>query len=75
MPKDIFYNHRSNQKDSEIKKKISILHHIEKKNVNINSLLNRVKVDQQGEKKRNIIFFSLGISLLGFMAIFVTIIR
>jgi hypothetical protein len=74
MQKGIFYNYRSNQKESEIKK-ISLLQNIEKKNVNINSLLNRVKVDQQSEKKRNIIFFSLGISLLGFMAIFVTIIR
>ena len=74
MQKGIFYNYRSKQKESEIKK-ISLLQNIEKKNVNINSLLNRVKVDQQSEKKRNIIFFSLGISLLGFMAIFVTIIR
>ena len=74
MQKGIFYNYRSNQTESEIKK-ISLLQNIEKKNVNINSLLNRVKVDQQSEKKRNIIFFSLGISLLGFMAIFVTIIR
>ena len=43
--------------------------------VNINVLLNRVKIDKQNEKKYKIIFFSFGILLLIFMGLFVTIIR
>ena len=45
----------------------------EKQVVDINKLLNRVKIDQKNETKRKIIFYSfaiLGISLLGTLIIF-----
>ena len=52
-------------------KKLSEAQHIGKKQVvDINKLLNRVKIDQKNETKRKIIFYSLvilGLSLLGIL--------
>ena len=43
--------------------------------VDINKLLNRVKIDQKIEKKKKFIFFCLGLLLLGTMGSFVSIIN
>tara|TARA_B100000795_G_C22388231_1_gene282358 strand:- start:115 stop:342 length:228 start_codon:yes stop_codon:yes gene_type:complete len=75
MKKNIFYNTRLDRKDLDIKE-LSYLRNIDQKqNVDINKLLNRVKIEQVHEKKEKIIFFSLGILLLGFMGIFISIIK
>ena len=51
-------------------KKLPKVHNIsEKQVVDINKLLNRVKIDQKNETKRKIIFYSLiilGLSLIGY---------
>ena len=70
----VFY-HNEKSIDQNIKtKKISTAQNVsEKQVVDINKLLNRVKVDQKNETKRKIIFYSfiiLGLSLLGTLITF-----
>ena len=75
MKKNIFYNTRLDRKDLDIKELSYLRNTDQKQNVDINRLLNRVKIEQDHEKKEKIIFFSLGILLLGFMGIFISIIK
>ena len=57
MPKNIFYNRKLINQDSNIKKLPT--HQILKlkKNVDINKLLNRVKINQSYEKKKKLLFY------------------
>ena len=64
------YFHDGKSIDQNINtKRLSEAHQIgEKQVVNINKLLNRVKIDQKNEIKRKIIFYSViifGLSLIG----------
>ena len=64
------YFHNGKSVDQNINtKRLSDLQHIgERQVVDINKLLNRVKIDKKNEIKRKIIFYSLtilGLSLLG----------
>ena len=64
------YFHNGKSIDQNINtKRLSEVNHIgEKRVVDINKLLNRVKIDQKKEIKQKIIFYSfviLGLSLLG----------
>ena len=64
------YFHNGKSVDQNINtKRLSDLQHIgERQVVDINKLLNRVKIDQKNETKRKIIFYSfviLGLSLSG----------
>ena len=64
------YFHNGKSIDQNINtKRLSEAQHIGKKQVvDINKLLNRVKIDQKNETKQKIIFYSLtvlGLSLLG----------
>jgi hypothetical protein len=68
MRKVYFHNGKSIDQNINTKR-LSEAHHVgEKQAVDINKLLNRVKIDQKNEVKRKIIFYSfiiLGLSLLG----------
>ena len=68
MRKVYFHNEKSIDQNIN-KKRLSEAQHIgERQVVDINKLLNRVKIDQKNETKRKIIFYSfviLGLSLLG----------
>ena len=68
MPKVYFHNKKSIDQNINTKR-LSGVHKIDEKQVvDINKLLNRVKIDQKNETKRKIIFYSfviLGLSLLG----------
>jgi len=69
------YFHNGKSVDQNINtKRLSDLQHIgERQVVDINKLLNRVKIDQKNETKRKIIFYSfviLGLSLLGTLIAF-----
>tara|TARA_B110000305_G_C18920475_1_gene394900 strand:- start:150 stop:377 length:228 start_codon:yes stop_codon:yes gene_type:complete len=75
MKKNIFYNNRSNEINFEKKELFSLKIKNKKINVDINKLLNRVKIDQQNEKKFKVVFFGSGILLLVFMGLFVSIVR
>ena len=75
MDNNIFHNSKSIEKNLA-EKRISYIEKIDKDEiVDINKLLNRVKISEQDEKKQRIIFFSYGILLLTCMGIFVSIIR
>ena len=64
MQKTYFYNNKSFSENKD-KKKIVSSHHIKSKiNVDINKLLNRVKIEKKNENKKKVIFYSSMISIL-----------
>ncbi len=73
MRKVYFHNEKSIDENTNTKR-LSEAQHIGKRQVvDINKLLNRVKIDQKNETKRKIIFYSLvilGLSLLGTLITF-----
>jgi hypothetical protein len=73
MQKTYFHN-KEHTSEKKVKKKIISLQYIDQKRiVDINKLLNRVKIDQKNEIKRKIIFYIstvLGLSLLGTLITF-----
>ena len=66
----VFYHNKKSIDENINTKKLSKAQNIsEKQVVDINKLLNRVKIDQKNETKRKIIFYSLtilGLSLIGY---------
>ena len=69
----IFDNNKPISKNKIQKKTIPAQYIDQKRIVDINKLLNRVKIDQKNETKRKIIFYSfviLGLSLLGTLITF-----
>jgi len=72
MRKVYFYNEKSIDQNINTKRLSEAQHISKRKVVDINKLLNRVKIDQKNETKRKIIFYSLtilGIYLLGTLII------
>ena len=68
MRKVYFHNGKSINQNINTKRLSEVQQVSEKQVVDINKLLNRVKIDQKNETKRKIIFYSftvLGLSLLG----------
>ena len=68
MRKLYFHNGKSIDQNINTKRLSEEQHVSEKQVVDINKLLNRVKIDQKNETKRKIIFYTfviLGLSLLG----------
>ena len=73
MRKLYFHNGKSIDQNINTKRLSEVQHVSEKQVVDINKLLNRVKIDQKNETKRKIIFYSLfilGLSLLGTLITF-----
>ena len=73
MPKVYFHNGKSIDQNINTKRLSEVQQVSEKQVVDINKLLNRVKIDQKNETKRKIIFYSviiLGLSLLGTLIAF-----
>ena len=73
MQKVYFHNGKSIDQNINTKRLSEAQHVSEKQVVDINKLLNRVKIDQKNETKRKIIFYSfviLGLSLLGALITF-----
>jgi len=63
-----FHNNKSIDQNINTKKLSKVQNISEKQVVDINKLLNRIKIDHKNETKRKIIFYSLsilGLSLLG----------
>ena len=70
MPKVYFHNGKSIDQNINTKRLSEVQQVSEKQVVDINKLLNRVKIDQKNETKRKIIFYSsviLGLSLFGIL--------
>ena len=73
MRKVYFHNEKSIDQNINTKRLSEAQHVKERQVVDINKLLNRVKIDQKNETKRKIIFYSfiiLGLSLLGTLITF-----
>ena len=69
----VFDNNKSKSESNGQKKNIPVQYIDQKRIVDINKLLNRVKIDQKNERKRKIIFYSfviLGLSLFGTLIAF-----
>ena len=73
MRKVYFHNKKSIDQNINTKRLSEAQHIGERQVVDINKLLNRVKIDQKNETKQKIIFYSfviLGLSLLGTLITF-----
>ena len=73
MPKVYFHNEKSIDQNINTKRLSEAQHIGERQVVDINKLLNRVKIDQKNETKQKIIFYSviiLGLFLLGTLITF-----
>jgi hypothetical protein len=73
MQKTYFHDRKHISEKKVHKKTIPVQYIDQKRIVDINKLLNRVKIDQKNETKRKIIFYSstiLGLSLLGTLITF-----
>jgi len=73
MQKMYFHNDKSIDQNINTKKLSKVQNISEKQVVDINKLLNRIKIDNKKETKRKIIFYSLsilGLSLLGTLITF-----
>ena len=71
MRKVFYHNKKSIDQNINTKKLSTVQHISEKQVVDINKLLNRVKIDQKNETKRKIIFYSLTILALGLFSTFI----
>jgi len=71
----IFDNNKSISKNKFKKKTIPVQYIDQKRIVDINKLLNRVRMDKKNENKKKIIFYSLTILALGLFSTFITVIK
>ena len=71
----IFDKNKSKSESKSQKKNIPVQYIDQKRIVDINKLLNRVKIDQKNERKRKIIFYSLTILALGLFSTLIMIIK
>ena len=75
MQKTYFHN-RKHISEKKVQKKTIPLQYIDQKRiVDINKLLNRVKTDQKNETKRKIIFYSSVILILSLFSTLIVIIK
>ena len=75
MQKTYFHNNKSISENKGQKKTIPLQYIDQKRIVDINKLLNRVKIDQKNETKRKIIFYSLTILALGLFSTLITVVK
>ena len=75
MTKVFFYNEKSIDQNINTKKLSKAQQIGEKQVVDINKLLNRVRIEKKNETKRNIIFYSLVIFGLSLMGLFLAIVK
>jgi hypothetical protein len=71
----IFDDNKSISKNKVQKKTIPVQYIDQKRIVDINKLLNRVRMDKKNENKKKIIFYSLTILALGLFSTFITVIK
>ena len=71
----IFDNNKSISKNKKKKKTIPVQYIDQKRIVDINKLLNRVRLDKKNDTKKKIIFYSLTILALGLFSTFITVIK
>jgi len=75
MQKNYFHNIYHNNKKKVQKKNIPLQYIDQKRIVDINKLLNRVRMDKKNENKKRIIFYSIVILALGLFSGLIMIIK
>ena len=71
-----YFHDRKNTSEKKVQKKTIPLQYIDQKRiVDINKLLNRVRIDKQNETKRQIIFYSAAILALTLFSTFIVAIK
>ena len=75
MRKNIFHDSRHISEKDDQKKTTTVEQIKQNRRVDINKLLNRVRVDKKNENKRKIIFYSSVILSLGLFSTLLTIIK
>ena len=75
MLKTYFHNNKSINESKGQKKTIPVQYIDQQRIVDINKLLNRVRMDEKNETKRNIIFYSLTTLVLGLFSTLIMIIK
>ncbi len=75
MQKNLFHNSKSSNENKVEKKYPHISNIATKEAVDINILLNRVKIEEKNEIKRKIIFFCLTMLALGLFSTFIVIVK
>ena len=75
MRKVYFHNGKSIDQNINTKRVSEVQHVSEKQVVDINKLLNRVKIDQKNETKRKFIFYSLTILSLSLLGTLITVLK
>jgi hypothetical protein len=75
MRKVYFHNNKSIDQKTYTKRLSEAQYVSEKRVVDINKLLNRVKIDQKNETKRKFIFYSLTILALSLLGTLITVLK
>lgn len=75
MQKKYFHNYKSVNENNRIKKSALTSKVDIKSVVDINILLNRVRIEEKNDIKRRIIFFSFAILVISLLGTFITIIK
>ena len=75
MQKVYFHNGKSIDQNINTKRLSEVQQVSEKQVVDINKLLNRVKIDQKNETKRKFIFYSLTILSLSLLGTLITVLK
>ncbi len=75
MQKVYFHNGKSIDQNINTKRLSETQNISEKQVVDINKLLNRVKIDQKNETKRKFIFYSLTILTLSLLGTLITVLK
>ena len=75
MKKTYFHNKYLNNENKEQEKIIPVKNTNRKINVDINKLLNRVKIEEKVDTKKKIFFYSSIILGIGFFSFFIVIIK
>ena len=70
-----FHNGKSIDQNINTKRLSEVQYVSEKQVVDINKLLNRVKIDQKNETKRKFIFYSLAILALSLLGTLITVLK
>ena len=71
-----YFHDRKHNSEKKIQKKTIPLQYIDQKRiVDINKLLNRVKTDQKNETKQKIIFYTLTTLVLGLFSTLIMIVK
>jgi len=72
--KNIYYNGKSAERDLKLNTPVQIRYLVQKQKVDINELLNKVKIEEKNQIKNKLFFLSIAalpISLIGILLIFI----